>query len=82
MRNDLTGRKFGTLVVLGVGRRSRRGLLWMVRCRCGVEKEVRGDKLVAGLARSCGKAECKAVARGLGILSFLSDEEREEILGE
>lgn len=79
MRNDLTGRKYGTLVVLGVSGRVRGGLYWMVRCRCGVEKGVRGDKLVAGFTRSCGAAECKAFARALLTMDGMSDADAAEI---
>lgn len=79
MRHDLTGQKYGTLVVLGVAGRDRRGMLWGVCCRCGVEKVVRGDKLVAGLARSCGKAECKAFARALLTMDGMSDADAQEI---
>jgi hypothetical protein len=52
---DLTHRRFGRLTVLSRGRRSAtHHAYWRCRCRCGAEKEVRGDSLTSGAIRSCG----------------------------
>lgn len=53
---DLTGQKFGRLLVLGEA--ERRGayqvLAWHCRCDCGNEADVRGTSLTSGNTRSCG----------------------------
>ena len=57
--DDLTGKQFGKLVVLGegeptknsYGRRSKR---WMCLCDCGNTTLVHTDKLKSGHTRSCG----------------------------
>lgn len=50
-RIDMTGKKFGHLVVLRPGERH---LYWLCRCDCGKEKEIRGGNLRSGVTRSCG----------------------------
>ena len=51
---DLTGRRFGELTVEGPAQRRQ---YWRVRCACGAQKEIRGDSLIQGRARTCG-ARC------------------------
>lgn len=52
---DLTGKRFGMLTVLSRSeRKDNHGLYWICRCDCGREKEVRGDNLKNGTAKSCG----------------------------
>lgn len=50
---DLTGKRFGKLVVLGLGeKRSGRKTYWLCQCDCGNLKEARSDGLK--VIRSCG----------------------------
>lgn len=55
---DLTGQRFGRLVVLAQaedtfqGRQRKRN--WMVRCDCGTEKVAGATVLTTGRTRSCG----------------------------
>lgn len=51
---DLTGRRFGLLVVVGLAPRTKRMLLWRVRCDCGTAKVVYGCHLRSGATKSCG----------------------------
>ncbi len=56
---DLTGRRFGRLIVLGfAGWRIRangdRGSLWRCKCDCGNEKAIQGVLMLAGTTQSCG----------------------------
>ena len=52
---DLTGQRFGKLVVTEyAGRNERRESLWMCQCDCGNESIVRGDVLRRGTTESCG----------------------------
>ena len=55
---DLTGERFGRLVVIGVSRRVKGGkrerYYWKCKCDCGRIKEVRTDCLTGGLVQSCG----------------------------
>jgi len=67
---DITGRRFGRLVVIGrshVTRGQSRGYhhYWNVRCDCGAERIVEGGNLKQGLTRSCGclHAELAAARR-------------------
>lgn len=53
--NDLTGRRFGRLVVLSrVDGEERHLTYWRVRCDCGVEFSAARPNLVSGATRSCG----------------------------
>jgi hypothetical protein len=54
MLNDLTGKTFSHLHVLRRGKHNAMHLWWIVRCDCGVVKEVRGDGLRSGAVISCG----------------------------
>lgn len=51
--NDLTGRRFERLVVLGPEKRNN-VLLWRCRCDCGNETLAYSASLRKGLTRSCG----------------------------
>lgn len=52
---DLTGRRFGRLVVLCENGRAKCGfVLWLCRCDCGSEVTVVGNNLRAGHTTSCG----------------------------
>lgn len=50
---DLSGRRFGRLVVLRKGGPMK----WFCRCDCGVERDVTGAGLRGGIANSCGCAK-------------------------
>ena len=51
---DLTGQRFGRLVVIGIDPDSVRKTYWYCRCDCGNTKKVRSDSLQSGRIRSCG----------------------------
>ena len=51
-RIDLTGQRFGRLVV--IGRSEEKRSYWNCRCDCGNEKDVRSDHLKSGSISSCG----------------------------
>lgn len=52
---DLTGRRFGRLVVTGrVPGLSHKATIWRAACDCGKETTVRGDSLRRGDTHSCG----------------------------
>lgn len=54
-RIDLTGQRFGRLVVVRYAGRSRgKKNLWLCKCDCGNEKIVSVDKLHSGNTKSCG----------------------------
>lgn len=56
---DLTGQKFGRLMVLRLASKDKRGCLkWLCRCECNKEKVIRGGHLKSGHTKSCG---CLAV---------------------
>ena len=52
---DLTGQRFGRLVVLGFDKKSNdRQYMWLCRCDCGDVVSVRGYSLRSGNTQSCG----------------------------
>jgi hypothetical protein len=51
---DMTGRKFGRLLILGLGEKRGSRLLWRVRCDCGTEKQSGGGDIRSGKIISCG----------------------------
>lgn len=53
---DITGHRFGKLVVMGkTGKRSQnRYILWRCKCDCGQEIETTRNKLLSGNISSCG----------------------------
>lgn len=52
---DLTGQRFGRLLVLGAtDKRCSGAVKWKVRCDCGVEKVIARGPLVKGETVSCG----------------------------
>ena len=54
-KNDLTGRRFGQLVVLkDSGKRSNHRVIWKCLCDCGREIERLSDTLIQGDSNSCG----------------------------
>lgn len=59
-QNDLTGRRFGQVVVVGYDRFDGVKHRWNVACDCGGTSSVRGGNLVSGLTKSCGCRKSKA----------------------
>jgi len=65
---DLTGRKFGKLIVLRMSDKYVKGrcTFWIVRCECGVEKCVVANTLIVGHSKSCGNPRCNGMTGGCG----------------
>ena len=58
--NDLTGQRFGSLLVVERrGSDSKGQALWLCRCDCGTEKIIRGHDLKGGV-KSCGCSRIKS----------------------
>ena len=64
---DLTGKRFGRLVVISKADRVNGMIRWLCKCDCGNETVVYGNNLRRGTTRSCGcfrheflMATCKA----------------------
>lgn len=53
-RHDLTGRRFGRLIVIESAGRKGKSWLWVCLCNCGGKKNVRTDHLLREATRSCG----------------------------
>ena len=52
---DLTGKRFGNVVVLGeCGRANDGHVSWICRCDCGNEIIARSNNLINGHTKSCG----------------------------
>ena len=54
LANDLTGKKFGKLEVIGVHDTVGRKTYYVCQCDCGNVKVVRSDSLISGATKSCG----------------------------
>lgn len=56
MYKDITGKKFGRLLVLKKVNKTDKQyhLFWLCKCDCGKSKVIRGDSLKNGAIRSCG----------------------------
>lgn len=54
-REDLSGRKFGKLTVLGPAPEKLNGrYAWIVQCECCAVKKATSNALLTGHTRSCG----------------------------
>lgn len=51
---DLTGQRFGKVLVIEPAGIYMRMMYWIVRCDCGNVKDIRGSSLVSGRSKSCG----------------------------
>lgn len=51
---DIAGLKFNRWTALSPVRSTRHGVVWLCRCDCGTEREVRSDHLRANTTKSCG----------------------------
>lgn len=51
VRDDITGRRFGSLVVLGYTGANN---MWKCQCDCGNVKNIHRDSLMTGKTKSCG----------------------------
>lgn len=51
---DLTGQRFGRLVVTGFSKKRGHNMLWHTRCDCGTCHDVSAGALVSGQTKSCG----------------------------
>lgn len=54
LANDLTGKRFGRLTVIGVEDNGKRKTYYACRCDCGNVKVIRADALIGGCTVSCG----------------------------
>ncbi len=61
---DLTGQRFGRLVVIERAENDKRGRArWVCRCDCGEQKTISGHNLRNGRARSCGCLQKEVTAQ-------------------
>lgn len=62
---DLTGKRFGRLVVEQLDYTANKVSFWKCRCDCGNEKTIRGACLTTGHTKSCGCLHKKALLKDL-----------------
>lgn len=60
---DLTGQRFGKLIVIELNGRSNDNIYWLCQCDCGQIKSVFAGSLMKGTSKSCGclKKELKTI---------------------
>jgi hypothetical protein len=54
VKNDLTGKRFGRLSVIGIDDRGIKRTYYYCKCDCGNVKSIRSDGLTSGAVTSCG----------------------------
>jgi hypothetical protein len=71
---DLSGQVFGELKVIKKIDNKKR-FFWLVRCSCGIEKEVSQNSLISGNTKSCGCKKIRKCQLGdkFGKLTVISD---------
>ncbi len=52
---DITGQRFGKLVVLKRAPNKNKAVMWLCQCDCGNQKIIAGGSLRSGRTKSCGK---------------------------
>jgi hypothetical protein len=62
-RIDLTGQRFGRLVVVSYAETRRSRAFWLCKCDCGGEKVIAGKYLRKGLTQSCGCIKRERIAK-------------------
>jgi hypothetical protein len=61
---DLTGKRFGRLLVISICEPRKGVTYWLCRCDCGKEKEIRGADLKSGKTNSCGCLQLERQSAG------------------
>lgn len=64
-RLELTGQRFGRLVVIGFSHTDKENAYWLCKCDCGKDTIVQRSSLRSGGTKSCG-CLCKEITRKLG----------------
>ena len=74
---DLSGKRFGRLLVISRSARKGSRIRWICKCDCGQTKEVFGNSLAKGNTKSCGCFHREVWQRVIRNLE-LTDEDREQ----
>lgn len=77
IREDLTGKRFGKLVVLYEAEKVGEKTHWICKCDCGNLKNVSSIHLKNGDTKSCGLCEHKFIGKRFGKLEVLEISRRE-----
>lgn len=51
---DLTGKRFGRLIVIKESEKTYGQVMWLCKCDCGKTKSINGNSLRRGISTSCG----------------------------
>lgn len=60
---DIVGERFDRWLVLSLSRSNDGRVYWNCKCDCGNAREVRSDRLIGGMSKSCGCYHKEIVAR-------------------
>jgi hypothetical protein len=60
---DLTGRRFGFLIVISKASVKNGRIFWLCRCCCGEEREIAASRLTTGNTKSCGCQKNNMIAQ-------------------
>ena len=67
---DLTGKRFGRLIVIKRSLSGKKQPLWLCKCDCGKERIIQGNHLRNGIITSCGCLKIEKQTLGLGIAAL------------
>ena len=76
---DLSGARFGRLVVVGIAGKKGKRLCWLCKCDCGSEHLASGDVLKNGHVKSCGCLKAEVDAKGTRFRHGLSKSSEHKI---
>lgn len=62
---NLTGQRFGNLLVIGIAPSAHHQARWECLCKCGDTKIVTGGHLRRGTTRGCRRCSCKNLTHGM-----------------
>ena len=64
---DLTGQRFGRLTIIKKNSSNKRGIYWLCKCDCGIEKVIYSGDIRQGKTKSCGclRKEGRRLSPGL-----------------
>ena len=73
-KNDLTGKRFGKLRVLGRTESNKKGVYWNCVCDCGNKTIVESSQLKRGKTKSCGcLRKCDLLGQKFGRLTVVKE---------
>jgi very-short-patch-repair endonuclease len=58
-KKDITGKKYGDLIVISYSHTRNKAKFWLCKCICGISKPVPTSSLLSGAVKSCGNCRLR-----------------------